>query len=327
MKLSQNPESKENEAEAEFLLADLDSDYDEDDGEGQEYVEKIFYASRTHSQLSQFVKEIRKSPFKDSVTVAPIASRATLCVNPKVKKLSTVSQMNESCKQLNKNTGCEFKTKKGLSLLSHRMNNTLMDIEDTVKFGNENKCCPFYGAREALPTVDVCVLPYNLLVVPSARESCGINLKNSVVIIDEAHNLAGAIESCYSVGVTLSALTEAYKQLNAYKAKFSARLNPENLMFVKQLLAVLIGLGKDLKRINNSDQKIVTVRQILNDAKLDNINLFDLLKYMSKSLIAHKVKGFADKVANTPKVIPKPKENALKVRSKDFLSDTSGVTV
>lgn len=90
MKLSQNPESKENEAEAEFLLADLDSDYDEDDGEGQEYVEKIFYASRTHSQLSQFVKEIRKSPFKDSVTVAPIASRATLCVNPKVKKLSTV---------------------------------------------------------------------------------------------------------------------------------------------------------------------------------------------------------------------------------------------
>lgn len=53
MKLSQNPESKENEAEAEFLLADLDSDYDDDDGEGQEFVEKIFYASRTHSQLSQ----------------------------------------------------------------------------------------------------------------------------------------------------------------------------------------------------------------------------------------------------------------------------------
>ena len=86
-------------------------------------------------------------------------------------------------------------------------------------------------------------------------------------------------------------------------------------MYVKQLLAVLIGLGKDLKRINNTEQKIVTVREILFDAKLDNINLFDLLKYMSKSLIAHKVKGFADKVANTPKVVVKPKENALKARS------------
>ena len=51
---------------------------------------------------------------------------------------------------------------------------------------------------KALPTVDVCILPYNLLLVPSARESCGIDLTNSVVIIDEAHNLAGAIESSYS---------------------------------------------------------------------------------------------------------------------------------
>ena len=46
--------------------------------------------------------------------------------------------------------------------------------------------------------MDVCILPYNLLLVPSARESCGIDLTNSVVIIDEAHNLAGAIESSYS---------------------------------------------------------------------------------------------------------------------------------
>ena len=56
-----------------------------------------------------------------------------------------------------------------------------------------------YRSRlKALPTVDVCILPYNLLLVPSARESCGIDLTNSVVIIDEAHNLAGAIESSYS---------------------------------------------------------------------------------------------------------------------------------
>ena len=73
-----------------------------------------------------------------------------------------------------------------------------MDIEELVNFGRKHESCPFYGARQALPTVDVCILPYNLLLVPSARESCGIDLTNSVVIIDEAHNLAGAIESSYS---------------------------------------------------------------------------------------------------------------------------------
>ena len=55
-----------------------------------------------------------------------------------------------------------------------------------------------FNVLKALPTVDVCILPYYLLLVPSARESCGIDLTNSVLIIDEAHNLAGAIESSYS---------------------------------------------------------------------------------------------------------------------------------
>jgi chromosome transmission fidelity protein 1 len=125
--------------------------------------------------------------------------------------------MNETCRQLNSKSGCEFKSKKGLDLISARINNDLMDIEDLVKFGTEKKCCPFYGSRQALPTVDVCVLPYNLLIVPSAREACGIDLKNSVVIIDEAHNLSSAIESAFSVSISRSTLELAYKQLSQVK--------------------------------------------------------------------------------------------------------------
>ena len=56
------------------------------------------------------------------------------------------------------------------------------------------------------------ILPYQLLLVPSAREACGINLDNSVVIIDEAHNLAGAIESSYSSELNIDTLTNAYKE-------------------------------------------------------------------------------------------------------------------
>lgn len=79
--------------------------------------------------------------------------------------------------------GCEFKTQKGLDLIASRLNNDLMDIEDLVKFGEKHKCCPFYGSRQALPPVDVCVLPYNLLLVPAARASCGINLGNVTNIL------------------------------------------------------------------------------------------------------------------------------------------------
>ena len=36
---------------------------------------KIFYCSRTHSQLSQFVQEVKKSPYGSRVRVVALASR------------------------------------------------------------------------------------------------------------------------------------------------------------------------------------------------------------------------------------------------------------
>ena len=55
--------------------------------------------------------------------------------------------------------------------MSERLNNDLLDIEEIVEFGKKHECCPFYGARQALPRVDVAILPYQLLLVPSAREA------------------------------------------------------------------------------------------------------------------------------------------------------------
>jgi len=99
-------------------------------------------------------------------------------------------------------------------------------------------------------------MPYNLLIVPSAREACGVNLKNSVVVIDEAHNLSSAIESSFSISITLATLQAAYRQLNQYKNKYGARLNAKNLMFVKQLLQLIMGFAKTpfFRRTGNSVQ-------------------------------------------------------------------------
>ena len=46
------------------------------------------------------------------------------------------------------------------------------------------------------------VLPYNTLLHGPTREAVGLKLKDSVVIIDEAHNLLDAINNVYSVEIT-----------------------------------------------------------------------------------------------------------------------------
>lgn len=78
-----------------------------------------------------------------------------------------------------------------------------MDIEDLVHLGRSMKTCPYYGSRSMVPAADLIVLPYQSLLSKSSRESLGLNLKNSIVIIDEAHNLADSLLSMYDSKITL----------------------------------------------------------------------------------------------------------------------------
>lgn len=60
-------------------------------------VVKIIYCSRTHSQISQFVREIRKTAFGDHVRVVSLGSRKNLCTNPSVVALRSDVQMTDRC--------------------------------------------------------------------------------------------------------------------------------------------------------------------------------------------------------------------------------------
>ncbi|XP_060224762.1 ATP-dependent DNA helicase DDX11-like [Meriones unguiculatus] len=71
-------------------------DEDEDDLE-EEHITKIYYCSRTHSQLAQFVHEVLKSPFGKETQLVSLGSRQNLCVNEDVKNLGSVQLMNDRC--------------------------------------------------------------------------------------------------------------------------------------------------------------------------------------------------------------------------------------
>ena len=60
-------------------------------------------------------------------------------------------------------------------------------------------------------------------------------------------------------------------------------MNAKNLMCVKQLIAVIMALGKNLKRFKGEDgAKIETTRELIVGAKIDQIDLFKLASYMAQ---------------------------------------------
>jgi len=58
---------------------------------------QVIFTSRTHSQLGQFVKELRRSPFATSTKVVSLGSRSFLCINPDVKILNNEERITEMC--------------------------------------------------------------------------------------------------------------------------------------------------------------------------------------------------------------------------------------
>lgn len=72
----------------------------------------IFYCSRTHSQLTQFINELRRVKFppsfpqgeesalEEEIKHLSLASRKNLCINPKVTKLGNPTAINERCLEL-----------------------------------------------------------------------------------------------------------------------------------------------------------------------------------------------------------------------------------
>ncbi|KAJ3218504.1 ATP-dependent DNA helicase chl1 [Dinochytrium kinnereticum] len=186
-----------------------------------------------------------------------------------------------------------------MTSFTDRIHNSVKDIEDLVLLGKSRSICPYYGARSAVPSSEVVTVPYNIILQKSSRESYKINLKNSVVIFDEAHNLVDAISNAYNVSIPL--VEKAGQCLEAYISKFRSYFRGRNLIYVQQLKSLVTSLITQLQQWTDKNE-FYTSSEFLQSIDMDNINLFKLSTYLQRSKIAYKIQSFSDSFAK--KVAP-----------------------
>ena len=144
---------------------------------------KIYFCSRTHSQLAQFVQELRRVDLpemswaadedsakeresEDKVVIKhlPLGSRKNLCINPKVSRLGSLPAINEGCMELQqsdtpKDHKCPFiPNEENETLVNDFRDHTLAkvrDIEDLGELGKKIGICPYYASRAAIKPSEV----------------------------------------------------------------------------------------------------------------------------------------------------------------------------
>lgn len=123
----------------------------EDSSDLSEYVRPplIIYASRTHSQLSQVIGELRRTTYRPKIAI--VGSRDQMCIHPNVKELPSSSAQSAVCNRLTRKKTCEFNLKvpeavNHLKRLEKEHENDegccdqkIMDMEDLVRFASSHK--------------------------------------------------------------------------------------------------------------------------------------------------------------------------------------------
>jgi regulator of telomere elongation helicase 1 len=171
----------------------------------------IYYSSRTHSQLANVIKELKKTCYLPRT--ATLSSRDQMCVNAAVKTFSG-NLLNIKCKQVRFRKECKyyFGAEK-LSLGAY--DNT--DIEELYSIGQKSGFCPFYFQRNKKEIADILFLPYNYIFEAKFRKVLKLELKNAIVLIDEAHNMENVCESAKSFDLSTKMIDECLYDLKQVK--------------------------------------------------------------------------------------------------------------
>nr|VDC66237.1 unnamed protein product [Brassica rapa] len=178
-------------------------------------VPTIYYASRTHSQITQVIREYKKTGYR--VPMAVLASRKHYCTNRHVHGKENV---DEECRLLLKdkaNIQCsEFKNVSKITShpsLQQRGFNEVHDIEDLVKVGKSVRGCPYYAAWSLAESAELVFCPYSYIVNPVIRAGVEVDLKGAIIIFDEAHNMEDIAREAGSINLDEETLFKLQSEL------------------------------------------------------------------------------------------------------------------
>ncbi len=189
----------------------------------------VFFLTNRHTQHLIAVETLReiKKKFKTNFVAADIIGKKPMCLQD-VKNMSN-SEFMEFCKISKEQEMCEFYLElynrfnvlstKAAKLQDGFVHGEIAHVGQIKEKCDEHSICPYYFTAELAKGAQVIIADYFNLFSPVARKSflarIGKELEKSIVIVDEAHNLADRIRdmmsSRLSAQMVRNAMQEAQK--------------------------------------------------------------------------------------------------------------------
>ena len=186
------------------------------DNSGKNRQPVIYYTSRTHAQITNVIKELRKTIYRPINAV--ISSREQSCVNDYINQFKG-GVLNLKCRYAKKKGECRYNRIKNDKVKGWSAYDGLTVDELKIK-AKTSKFCPYYFEKDKSKNADLVFLPYNYIFDMKIFSRSLLILNNSILIIDEAHNLQDICCDSVSVDINTNVLDEIINDLKATNVYF-----------------------------------------------------------------------------------------------------------
>ncbi|KAB0798760.1 hypothetical protein PPYR_06644 [Photinus pyralis] len=269
-----------NDAGTEFVRALKESIDSKLGSSGRQFlrVPTIIYASRTHSQLSQAMNEMKRTAYSH-MKATVVASREQLCINPDVVREEDFIAKRHLCRSKIHGKCCHFYNNVDRVANSPFISElNVVDIEDIITHGKAQRFCPYYMVKEMTKQADIIFMPYNYLLDSRTRKTVGVELSNNIIILDEAHNINKICEDSASLVLSSADITLCIAEVTDVMTAMASNLDfgdnpadftPDELCTLKQALLDFEKAIDSVKIVHGSDSSSST---------FDGDYIFEILK-------------------------------------------------
>jgi len=185
----------------------------------------IFFLTPKHTQHTIVIDTLKKihGKFKANFTVVDIIGKQWTCPH-KVTNLDS-KEFNEFCRAIKREERCKYYSNVRRGKLSEKAKEAIARIkkeplhaEKIAEICSEKNLCPYEICTEIGKEASVMVCDYFHIFSPKVRKAflakLNKDLENSILIIDEAHNLPGRVRKLLSSNLTEFSLNRAVKEAN-----------------------------------------------------------------------------------------------------------------
>ena len=247
---------------------------------------KLIVLTRTHDQIHQFVNSIHETPCVPKVCV--IASKSRTCIHP---ERNTFANAEDGCRESIQCNNCSSYSNikkmipKNSSISDIEVpiqpSKKVFDLEDIVKQSKEKDLCPYFVTKSMVSKADIICCPYNYLIDPSIFKQMNVNLKDSVVVIDEAHNVESLSRTVIhfeeNLGVSFKKMIhDLEKWVNDLSI---GKVATFFVLFLQNMLKFVDSVPIETKKYRNKDDtspdEIKLERELLSKFYIDVLKLSD----------------------------------------------------